>query len=117
MVKKICRAVASCITVIFALTFPGLPGASAIQEKHQGSKHRHSVSRHNRAARKRVKAQRKPVRRRQKVSYVCPMHPDIRSNSRGTCPKCLMELVAERRDAKETRLKARTQSKPATSQD
>ena len=99
MVKKICRAVASCITVIVALTFAELPGASAIQEKHQRKKNSHSASRHNRAARKRVKAQRKPV---QTVSYVCPMHLDIRSSSRGTCPKCLMDLVAKGRDAKGT---------------
>jgi len=34
------------------------------------------------------------------VAYVCPMHPDIRECSRGTCPKCLMDLVAEPRGAK-----------------
>ena len=96
MAKKICRAVASCITVILALTFGELPGTSAIQEKHQRTKNRHAVSRRNRATKQRVKAQRKPVRRRQMVSYVCPMHLDIRSNSRGTCPKCLMDLVAEK---------------------
>ena len=31
------------------------------------------------------------------ASYVCPMHSDIRSKSRGECPKCGMELVGERR--------------------
>ena len=100
MAKRICRAVAVCITVILALTFAELPGTSATQEKHQHSKNPHAVNRRNRAAKQRVKAQRKPVRRRQTVSYVCPMHLDIRSNSRGTCPKCLMDLVAERRNAK-----------------
>src|SRR5712692_9688474 len=25
--------------------------------------------------------------------YTCPMHPDVRSTSRGTCPKCGMKLV------------------------
>jgi hypothetical protein len=103
MVKKICRAAATCIAVILALAFAELPGTSAIQEKHQGSKNRHDVSRRNRAARQRVKAQRKPVRRGQTVGYVCPMHLDIRSNSRGTCPKCLMDLVAEKRDTKKAR--------------
>lgn len=103
MVNKICRAVASCITVILALTFAELPGRSAIQEKHEHSKNRQAVSRHNRAARQRVKTQRKPVRRWQTVSYVCPMHLDIRSKSRSTCPKCLMDLVAEKRDAKKAR--------------
>ena len=25
--------------------------------------------------------------------YVCPMHEDVTSKSRGTCPKCKMKLV------------------------
>jgi protein SCO1 len=29
------------------------------------------------------------------VVYVCPMHPDVRSDSPGTCPKCGMALRAE----------------------
>jgi protein SCO1 len=28
------------------------------------------------------------------VVYVCPMHPDVKSNSPGTCPKCGMTLKA-----------------------
>jgi hypothetical protein len=28
------------------------------------------------------------------------MHPDIREESQGTCPKCLMDLVAEPRGEK-----------------
>ena len=35
--------------------------------------------------------------RKQAVNYVCPMHPDMRSKSRGECAKCGMELVSERR--------------------
>lgn len=35
--------------------------------------------------------------KKQTASYVCPMHPDMRSKSRGECPKCGMELVGERR--------------------
>lgn len=27
------------------------------------------------------------------ISYSCPMHPEVRSNSPGTCPKCGMQLV------------------------
>lgn len=27
--------------------------------------------------------------------YVCPMHPDIRQQSSGKCPKCGMNLVPE----------------------
>lgn len=103
MVRKIFGAVASCIAIVLALTLGELPGATAIQDQHQRSKHRHATSRRNRAARQRVKTQRKPARLRKAISYVCPMHLDIRSNSRGTCPKCLMDLVAERRDAKRAR--------------
>ena len=29
-------------------------------------------------------------------SYVCPMHPDVRSTKRGKCPKCKMDLRLER---------------------
>src|SRR5215207_6850845 len=100
MARKTLGAVASCIAVVLALTFGELPRAAAIQDQHQRSKHRHAVSRRNRAARQRVKVQRKAIRRRPAISYVCPMHLDIHSNSRGTCPKCLMDLVAEGRDAK-----------------
>ena len=28
-----------------------------------------------------------------KFHYVCPMHQDITSQKRGTCPKCKMKLV------------------------
>ena len=28
-----------------------------------------------------------------KFHYVCPMHQDITSHKRGTCPKCKMKLV------------------------
>ena len=27
--------------------------------------------------------------------YTCPMHPEVRSNKPGTCPKCGMKLVPE----------------------
>jgi len=29
-------------------------------------------------------------------SYVCPMHPDVKSTKRGKCPKCKMDLRLER---------------------
>ena len=104
MARKIFGAVGFCIAVLLALTFGELPGAAAIQDQHQRSQHRHAVSRRNRAARQRVKkSQRKTARLQKAISYVCPMHLDIRSNSRGTCPKCLMDLVAEGRDAKRAR--------------
>ena len=95
MAKKIYRALVSCIAVVLGLTFVESPGASAIHNQH-----RYAVSRRHRAARQRLKAQRKAGWRRDAISYVCPMHPDIRSNSRGKCPKCLMDLVAEKPEAK-----------------
>src|SRR3954453_4583124 len=30
-----------------------------------------------------------------KVRYTCPMHPEIVSTKRGTCPKCKMRLVPQ----------------------
>ena len=101
MAKKIYAAFASCIAVIFALAFAEPPSASAVHDQHQRQEQRRTVSRRNRAARQRVKARRKA--RRLEISYVCPMHSDIRSNSRGTCPKCLMDLVADGRDTKISR--------------
>ena len=103
MARKIFGAGAFCIAVVLALTFGELPRAATIQDQNQRSKHRHDVSRRNRAARQRVKSQRKAARLRKAINYVCPMHLDIRSNSRGTCPKCLMNLVVEGRDAKSAR--------------
>ncbi len=31
------------------------------------------------------------------VEYVCPMHADVQSTSRGVCPKCHMTLVKKRK--------------------
>lgn len=31
----------------------------------------------------------------QKTKYTCPMHPEIVSSKRGTCPKCKMKLVPQ----------------------
>jgi Cu(I)/Ag(I) efflux system membrane fusion protein len=30
------------------------------------------------------------------VQYTCPMHPEVVTNSPGTCPKCGMELVLKK---------------------
>lgn len=30
------------------------------------------------------------------VQYVCPMHPDVVSDSPGKCPKCGMDLVEKK---------------------
>ena len=28
-----------------------------------------------------------------KKIYICPMHPDVKSNKPGSCPKCGMDLI------------------------
>lgn len=32
----------------------------------------------------------------QAMTYVCPMHPEVTSTSRGNCPKCNMKLVPKK---------------------
>jgi len=91
MTKKIYATFASLVAVISALAFAGPAGAAAHDGHHQ-QRDRHAAAGH---ARRRAAKARKRVRRRA-VSYVCPMHPDMRSKSRGECPKCGMELVAGR---------------------
>jgi hypothetical protein len=85
MVKKVCGAIAFGVAVMIVLTLSELPSAAAIYERGQ---------------RQRRVQTRKKENRRHLVHYVCPMHPDIRSKSHGTCPKCLMDFVAEKPGAK-----------------
>ena len=66
---------------IAALAFPGVAGQRSARDTHK------------RPAKVRKRVQKRPV------SYVCPMHPDMRSKSRGECPKCGMDLVVERRSS------------------
>jgi hypothetical protein len=84
MAKKVSTLVACCAAVVLMLAAGEARGATAIDGRQPG--HRHSTGRRHRAARKKA-------HRRHVAVYVCPMHPDIRSNAPGTCPKCLMELV------------------------
>ena len=77
---KIYLKFASLIAVVASLLFAGPTSKAA----HDGHVHRRAVK-----VRKRI--------RKQAVSYVCPMHPDMRSRSRGECAKCGMDLVSERR--------------------
>ena len=51
---------------------------------------------------KRTAAKRRPAKRRQsarptEVTYTCPMHHDVHEKSPGECPKCGMDLEAEKR--------------------
>ena len=41
-------------------------------------------------------SQQKKTSTKQVKSYVCPMHPEVRSTKRGKCPKCQMDLRLER---------------------
>lgn len=51
---------------------------------------------------KRTAAKRRPAKRRQgarpaEITYTCPMHHDVHEKSPGECPKCGMDLEAEKR--------------------
>jgi len=99
--KETYAAFTACIAVILMQAFAESPSAFAVHDHNQRQQHRQVLSRRNRAAVKRVKARRN-VRWRE-ISYSCPMHSDIRSKSPGTCPKCLMKLVADKPGAKISR--------------
>jgi len=51
---------------------------------------------------KRTATKRRPAKRRRnarttEVTYTCPMHHDVHAKSPGECPKCGMDLEAEKR--------------------
>ena len=101
MTKRIYAALVSLVAVVVALVTVGASDASARCDglHHHGRQHAAKKSnKRARSARQRARTRRRAGR--QTVAYVCPMHPDIRERSRGTCPKCLMELEAEPRGAK-----------------
>jgi len=95
-------ALASLAAAVVAIVSVGASDASARHEGHQHPGQQHAAAKGTRkrarSARQRARSHRRDQRRA--VTYVCPMHPDIREHSRGTCPKCLMDLVAEPRGAK-----------------
>ena len=98
MTKRIFSALVSLVAVVVALVTFGESDASARCDGLHHHGRQHAAKKTNtraRSARQRARARRRA--QRQTVAYVCPMHPDIRERSRGTCPKCLMELVAEPR--------------------
>lgn len=88
MMKKIYIAFASLVAVIATLVFAA--PANTVAEQHQ-QRNQNTASHH---VRRRAAKARKRVRQHA-VNYVCPMHLDMRSKSRGECPKCGMELVTE----------------------
>lgn len=101
MTKRIYAALVSLVVAAVALVSVGASDASARCDglhQHGGQHAAKRSNRRARSARQRVRTRGRTGRRT--VAYVCPMHPDIRKRSRGTCPKCLMELEAEPRGAK-----------------
>jgi hypothetical protein len=55
-------------------------------------------------------------RRQASARYVCPMHAEVTSTKPGSCPKCLMKLVAQKRDGSQASTqtaKPRSQSSAA----
>lgn len=89
------------LILLAALVPAGSIGASARHDGLYQQDQPHAAPRsHRRALNARQRAKARRHNRRRAVAYVCPMHSDIRERSRGTCPKCLMELVPEPRGAK-----------------
>ena len=98
MRKRIYAALVSLVAVVAAsLSSAGPAEAAPGCDGHHQCQHKAArrTRRRATAARQRARARRRDQRK--SVAYVCPMHPDIRERSRGTCPKCLMDLVAEGR--------------------
>ena len=89
MTRKVLGPLASCIAIVLGFTSGQALKASAIPDVHQRPEDHRTA-----------KGRKKENRKRRAISYVCPMHPDIRSHSRGKCPKCLMDLVEEKPEAK-----------------
>lgn len=94
------RIQAALISLVAALSFSATAEAAVRCDGHHQCQHKSARRTRQRtsAARERARTQRRSTRRA--VAYVCPMHADIRERARGTCPKCLMDLVAEPRGAK-----------------
>ena len=101
MTKRIYAALVSLAAAAVALVSVGATDASARCDGLHQHGRQHAAKKTNKRARSaRQRARTRMRAGRQTVAYVCPMHPDIRERSRGTCPKCLMELEAEPRGAK-----------------
>jgi uncharacterized paraquat-inducible protein A len=83
----------SLVSLALSLAFLVLaisPAAVAFaQRTPKGQERRHS-------ARRRPAKQRKSAQS-QEITYTCPMHREVHLKSPGECPKCGMELDAEKR--------------------
>jgi hypothetical protein len=95
MKKKIYSTLASS-SLLLTLALADAQGTPAIHDERDRA---HTRQGNASRARRRVSKARRSLARRA-VSYACPMHPDMRSRSRGECPKCGMALVAARRVVK-----------------
>lgn len=100
MKKRIYATLISLAALVSAATID----ASARHDGHHQDQQHAARRTHKRALSSRQRAQARRRNQRRAVAYVCPMHPDIRERARGTCPKCLMELVAEPRGVKAGRV-------------
>jgi len=74
--ERLCKAL-----VLTVMTLAGIGFEAHAFEKARGGD---KDSQHHKTSIKQVK------------SYVCPMHPEVRSTKRGKCPKCKMDLRLER---------------------
>ncbi len=74
--ERLCNAL-----VLTVMTLAGIGFEAHAFEKARGGE---KDSQHHKTSIKQVK------------SYVCPMHPEVRSTKRGKCPKCKMDLRLER---------------------
>jgi hypothetical protein len=100
MKRKIFYALAA-PALLLTLSLADTQGAPAIHDGHDHAHARHERARQGNASRVRRRSSEARGRsaRRASASYACPMHPDMRSPSRGECPKCGMALVAAGRKA------------------
>lgn len=74
--------------LLLSLSFTISPALASARHTTKGGEKRYAAKR--RTVKRRAKAQ------PQLVTYTCPMHHDVHLKSPGDCPKCGMELEAEK---------------------
>lgn len=92
--KKFFSALAAS-ALMLALALSDARAAYAVHDGHAHATHDRTRQANTSHSRRRASKTRRRSARRAQVSYVCPMHPDMRSNSRGECPKCGMAMVVK----------------------